>query len=206
MRLRLWISKMRTGKAMKRVGKDSEFAYSTDQSTRILRFGKLEAEGGFKDTNIVEKKRQKCSPPKVRLSFSKTCGIVVRTMCQCRREDIWWSNRCTIGIGYRIGNGIVKSPNYRHYIHKTKILILPPKVKNGDKSSEMPPPAWQNTWVSITEGIFSSKGEETLQDLTLKFLCLSLLSALVASLSSPHILLLIPSSDSVCFTLWSFYA
>ena len=85
----MWISKMRTGKAMRRVGKDSEFAYSTDQSTRILRFGKLEAEGGFKDTNIVEKKRQKCSPPKVRLSFSKTCGIVVRTMCQCRREDIW---------------------------------------------------------------------------------------------------------------------
>ena len=60
----MWISKMRTGKAMRRVGRDLEFAYSTDQSTRILRFGKLEAEGGFKDTNIVEKKRQKRSPTK----------------------------------------------------------------------------------------------------------------------------------------------
>ena len=48
MRLRLWISKMRTGKAMRRVGRDSEVAYSTDQSTRILRFGKLEAEGGLR--------------------------------------------------------------------------------------------------------------------------------------------------------------
>ena len=36
---------MRTGKAVMRVGRDSEVAYSTDQSTRILRFGKLEEKG-----------------------------------------------------------------------------------------------------------------------------------------------------------------
>ena len=30
--------------------------------------------------------------------------------------------------GYGIENGIAKSLNYGHYIHKAKILILPPKV------------------------------------------------------------------------------
>ena len=64
------------------VGRDSEFAHSADLSTRILRFGNLEAEGGLRKilpiklrgTNIVEKKRQKGSPTKglamVRSSFS----------------------------------------------------------------------------------------------------------------------------------------
>ena len=74
------------------MGRDSEFAYSADLSTRILRFGKLEAEGGLRkilriklrDTNIVEKKRQKSSPTKglvmVRSGFSITCGMVVQTI------------------------------------------------------------------------------------------------------------------------------
>ena len=102
---------MRTRRAVRRVGRDSEFAYSADLSTRILRFGKLEAEGGLRkilriklrDTNIVEKKRQKSSPIKglvmVRSGFSITCGMVVQTMCQCRRKDIWSSNSCAMCVG-----------------------------------------------------------------------------------------------------------
>ena len=39
---------MRTRRAVRRVGRDSEFAYSADPSTRILRFGILEAEGGLR--------------------------------------------------------------------------------------------------------------------------------------------------------------
>ena len=39
---------MRTRMAVRRVGRDSEFAYSADPSTRILRFGILEAEGGLR--------------------------------------------------------------------------------------------------------------------------------------------------------------
>ena len=90
---------MKTGRAVRRVGRDSEFANSADLSTRILRFGNLEAGGGLRkilpiklrDTNVVEK-RQKGSPTNglvmVRLSFCKTCGVVARTNCQCRREDI----------------------------------------------------------------------------------------------------------------------
>ena len=57
---------MRTGQAVRRVGRDSEFAYSAYLSTRILRFENLEAEGGLskilpiklRDTNVVEQKRQ----------------------------------------------------------------------------------------------------------------------------------------------------
>ena len=107
----MWIAKMRTGRAVRRVGRDSEFAYYADLSTRILRFGNLEAEGRLRKilpiklrgTNIVEKKRQKGSPTKglvmVRSSFSITCGMVVQTMCQCRRKDIWLSNSCAICVG-----------------------------------------------------------------------------------------------------------
>ena len=80
---------MRTGRAVRRVGRDSEFAYPADPSTRILRFGNLEAEAGLRKilpiklrgTNIVEKKRQKGSPTKglvmVRSSFCISCGMVV---------------------------------------------------------------------------------------------------------------------------------
>ena len=173
MRLRLWISKMRTGKAVMRVGRDSEVAYSTDQSTRILRFGKLEAEGGLRKVITYQTQRhQHCRKEETERQphqrFTKTCGIVVRTMCKCRREDIWWSNRCTICIGYRIGNGIVKSPNARHYIHPLDRTLT---------------------------AFFQAKERK---------LCKTLLSNFSASLSSPHILLLIPSSDSVCVCVFHF--
>ena len=63
MKLCLWISKMSTWREVRRAGRDSMFAYSADLSTRILRFRKLEVEGGFRkilpiklrDTNIVER-------------------------------------------------------------------------------------------------------------------------------------------------------
>ena len=89
---------------------DSEFA-ACYLSTRILRFGNLEAKGGLRKTlpiklrgtNIVEKKRQKDSPTKglvmVRSSVCITCGMVVQTICQCRRKDIWLSNSCAICVG-----------------------------------------------------------------------------------------------------------
>ena len=76
---------MKTVRAVRRVGRDSEFANSADLSTRILRFGNLEVGGlrkilpiKLRDTNVVEK-RQKGSPTNglvmVRSSFCKTCGI-----------------------------------------------------------------------------------------------------------------------------------
>ena len=79
---------MKTVRAVRRVGRDSEFANSADLST-ILRFGNAEAGGlrkilpiKLRDTNIVEK-RQKGSPTnglaKVRSRFCKTCGMVART-------------------------------------------------------------------------------------------------------------------------------
>ena len=68
MRLCLWISKMRTWKAVMRVGRDSEVAYSIDQSTRILRFGKLEAEGGLRKIITYQTQRhQHCRQPHQRL-------------------------------------------------------------------------------------------------------------------------------------------
>ena len=90
---------MKTGRAVRRVGRDLEFANSADLSTRILRFGNLKAGGlrkllpiKVRDTNFVEK-RKKGSPTNVlvmvRSSFCKICGMVVRTRCQCRREEIW---------------------------------------------------------------------------------------------------------------------
>ena len=61
---------MKTGRAVRRVGRDSEFANSADQST-ILRFGNPEAGGlrkilpiKLRDTNAVEKIR-KAAPPMV---------------------------------------------------------------------------------------------------------------------------------------------
>ena len=62
---------MKTGKAVRRVGRDSKFVNFADLSTRILRFGNLEAKGGLRkilptklrDTIVVEKK-QKGSPTK----------------------------------------------------------------------------------------------------------------------------------------------
>ena len=62
---------MKTGRAVRRVGRDSEFANSTDLSTRILKFENLEAGGlrkilpiKLRDTNAVEKIR-KAAPPMV---------------------------------------------------------------------------------------------------------------------------------------------
>ena len=138
MRLCLWISKMKTGKAVRRVGRDSEFANSANLSTRILRFGNLEAGRlrkilpiKLRDTNAVEK-IPKGSPTNglvtVRSSFCKTCGMVAQTKCQCRGEDILWSNRSAMCIGVWDWKWHSKSPNSGHYIHKSTILILPPEV------------------------------------------------------------------------------
>ena len=72
MRFCLWISKMRIGKAVRSMGRDSEFAYSADLSNRILRFGNIEAGGlrkilpiKLRDTNVVERIDRKATPPKV---------------------------------------------------------------------------------------------------------------------------------------------
>ena len=77
---------MRTVRAVRRVGRDSEFVNSADLT---LRFGNPEAGGlrkilpiKLRDTNIVEK-RQKGSPTNglvmVRSRFCKTCGMVAWT-------------------------------------------------------------------------------------------------------------------------------
>ena len=135
MRLSLWISKMKTVRAVRRVGRDSEFVNSADLT---LRFGNPEAGGlrkilpiKLRDTNVVEK-RQKGSPTNglvmVRSSFCKTCGMVAQTKCQCRGEDILWSNRFAMCIGVWDWKWHSKSPNSGHYIHKSTILILPPEV------------------------------------------------------------------------------
>ena len=89
---------MKIGRAVRRVGRDSEFANSANLSTRILGFGNLEAGGlrkilpiKLRDTNAVEK-IPKGSPTNglvmVRSNFCKTCGMVAQTKCQCRGEDI----------------------------------------------------------------------------------------------------------------------
>ena len=89
MSLDLWTSKMRTGQAVKRVKRDLEFAYSADPSTRILRFGNLEARGlrkmspiKLRDTNVVIEKRQQRNFTKglvmVRSSFCKPRVMVVQ--------------------------------------------------------------------------------------------------------------------------------
>ena len=70
---------MKTGRAMRRVGRDSEFANSADL---ILEAGGLRKILPIKlrDTNVIEK-RQKGSPTNglvmVRSSFCETCGMVV---------------------------------------------------------------------------------------------------------------------------------
>ena len=79
---------MKTVRAVRRVGRDSEFANSADLST-TFRFGNPEAGGlrkilpiKLRDTNIVEK-RQKGGPTNglvmVSSRFCKTCGMVART-------------------------------------------------------------------------------------------------------------------------------
>ena len=62
---------MKTSRAVRRVGRDSEFANSANLSTRILRFGNLEAGQlrkifpiKLRDANAVEKIR-KAAPPMV---------------------------------------------------------------------------------------------------------------------------------------------
>ena len=64
MRLCLYISTRKTGRAMRRVGRDSEFANSADL---ILEAGGLRKILPIKlrDTNVVERIDRKATPPKV---------------------------------------------------------------------------------------------------------------------------------------------
>ena len=53
---------MRTGRAVRRVGRDSEFAYPADPSTRILRFRDLEAEGGLRKILPIKLRKAERQP------------------------------------------------------------------------------------------------------------------------------------------------